>query len=75
MRKGSEIAFAVALVPVDFGLVFLAAVTAYSVRFGWLSTLRPVIFSLPYDEFLLLAAGAGAIIVFFNAISPRQSMG
>jgi len=65
--KKSELAFAAALVPVDFGLVFLAALTAYSLRFGWLAGLRPVVFDLPFHEYLLLAAGAAILFVFFYA--------
>ncbi|MFA6603910.1 MAG: sugar transferase [Patescibacteria group bacterium] len=67
--KKSELAFTVVLVPLDFLLVFLAAITAYSVRFGWLAALRPVAFDLPWNRFLLLAAGAGLLFVMFMALS------
>jgi exopolysaccharide biosynthesis polyprenyl glycosylphosphotransferase len=67
--KKSELAFAAVLVPADFGLVFLAALTAYSLRFGWLAGLRPVVFDLPFREYLLLAAGAAALFVFYYAIA------
>ena len=67
--KKSELAFTVALVPLDFLLVFLAALTAYSVRFGWLAALRPVVFDLPFHDYLLLAAGAGVLFVMFLALA------
>jgi len=67
--KKSELAFAAILVPVDFGLVFLAGLTAYSLRFGWLAGLRPVVFDLPFTEYLLLTAGGAALFVFFFALA------
>ncbi len=73
--KRSELAFTVALVPLDFVLVFAAAITAYSVRFGWLAALRPVVFDLPFHDYVLLAAGAGLLFVFFLAMSGLYAVG
>jgi len=67
--KKSELAFAAILVPVDFGLVFLAGLTAYSLRFGWLAGLRPIVFDLPLREYLMLTAGASMLFVFFYALA------
>jgi len=67
--KKSELAFAAILVPVDFGLAFLGALSAYSVRFGWLAGVRPVVFDLPFHDYLLLAAGASALFVLFYALA------
>ena len=51
--KKSESLFSVLLVPLDFCLLFLAAVSAYKIRFSqsW-TDIRPIIFELPYSEYL-----------------------
>ena len=51
--KKSESFFSVLLVPLDFFLIILAAVSAYKIRFSqsW-NDIRPVIFNLPFDEYL-----------------------
>lgn len=50
--KKSESFFSVLLVPLDFALLVLAAISAYRIRFsaGW-TELRPIIFELPYQEY------------------------
>lgn len=64
--KKSELTFAVLLVPADFLLVFLAAATAYIIRFRWLAAVRPVTFELPWPEFVVLAmTGAGVFVLCF----------
>ena len=51
--KKSESLFSVLLVPLDFCLLFLAAISAYKIRFSqsW-TDIRPIIFELPYSEYL-----------------------
>lgn len=78
MRK-AELTFAVLLVPVDYAMVLLAAISAYSLRFGALADIRPVIFDLPFREFFGLAAATATlfIIVFafsglYGIIGPRR---
>ncbi len=51
--KRSELFFSFLLVPLDLVMIFLAGVSAYHIRFAQLATeIRPVIFSLPFGEFL-----------------------
>ncbi|MBN1584987.1 sugar transferase [Candidatus Uhrbacteria bacterium] len=67
--KKAELFFTVIMVPVDFCLVLLAALTAYFWRFGWLSEMRPVVFDLPFGQFLRASLAASAIFVLFFAIA------
>ncbi|MDD5252030.1 MAG: sugar transferase [Patescibacteria group bacterium] len=75
MKKHDELVVAVSLVPLDFLLTFLAAVTAYNLRFGWLAGLRPVTFDLPYAEYLGLAAAAALLSNAFLALSGLYRIG
>lgn len=51
--KKSESFFSVLLIPLDFILLFLAAISAYKIRFSsWWIELRPVVFNLPFNEYL-----------------------
>lgn len=67
----------IALVPIDYVLVFLALITAYYVRFsGYVAAIRPVVFELPFDEYLSLSwkVSLFAIIVFaFNGFYTMYS--
>jgi len=67
--KKAELTFLSILVPLDFLLVFAAALTAYSLRFGWLASLRPVVFEIPLGDFLLFSAGVSVVTVLFLAMS------
>ena len=50
--KKIESFFSVLFIPVDFIMVLLAGMTAYSLRFSqWSSSIRPVIFNLPFPEY------------------------
>lgn len=67
--KKSELAFTAALLPIDYALVFAAALTAYSLRFDYLPALRPVIYEIPLRDFLLFAAVVSAVTVACYAAS------
>ncbi|HOD86950.1 MAG TPA: hypothetical protein PKH52_01565, partial [bacterium] len=55
--KKPELFFSFLLVPLDYILVVLAAISAYHLRFSSLSTdIRPVIFNLSFDKYLELSA-------------------
>lgn len=65
--KRSEIILMVLQVPIDFLLLFLAAVSAYYLRFtDWAIGLRPVIFELTLLDFLQIVSlvGLGWLIIF-----------
>jgi exopolysaccharide biosynthesis polyprenyl glycosylphosphotransferase len=77
--KRAELAFTAALVPLDFLLIFAAAFSAYRVRFGWFAELRPVLFTMPIKEYLVISAAFAALFVVYFAFaglygvsSPRR---
>jgi exopolysaccharide biosynthesis polyprenyl glycosylphosphotransferase len=72
--KKSELFFTAALVPLDFLLVLLAGLTAYSLRFGWLIALRPAVFELPFRGYLMLALGLSFIYVLTYAMAGLYSV-
>lgn len=72
--KKSELAFRAILVPLDYGLVYLAALTAYQLRFGYFATVRPVIFEMPIKEFLIFSAGAAIVFTLLYAFSGLYSI-
>lgn len=57
------------LVPVDFCLVLLAGMTAYNLRFGWLTAIRPAALEMPWRGYFLLNLGFAAIFVLVFALS------
>ena len=67
----------IVLVPIDFVLVFLAAITAYYVRFSdSIREIRPIIFELPFDDYVSLSWKVSllAIVVFaFNGFYSMKS--
>jgi exopolysaccharide biosynthesis polyprenyl glycosylphosphotransferase len=67
--KRAELGFIAALVPLDYFLVFVAAITAYNLRFGWLTKLRPVILAIPFRDYLLFSAIVAAVFVLFFAFA------
>ena len=51
--KRSELIFSLVLVPLDFLMIVLAGISAYNIRFAQITAeIRPVIFSLPFSEYL-----------------------
>ena len=65
--KKSELTFATILIPVDFVMLLLAALTAYSLRFtGFVREIRPVVFDLPFKEFILISSmvSLGWLLIF-----------
>lgn len=65
--KKSELTFTFLLVPLDYLMLLAAAASAYFIRFSDISRdVRPVIFNLPFDTYLRIAAVvAVAWIVIF----------
>ncbi|NTW22038.1 sugar transferase [Candidatus Falkowbacteria bacterium] len=65
--KRSELVFSFLLVPLDFLMIVLAGISAYNLRFAQITTeIRPVIFNLPFAEFLqiLLAIAMAWLMIF-----------
>jgi len=54
--KKFELSFTFLLLPLDFTMLMLAAVSAYNIRFAEITAeIRPVIFSLPFSEYIAIS--------------------
>ncbi len=67
--KKTDLAFTAALVPLDYLLVFLAAVTAHALRFGAFAGIRPATLAIPFKDYATIAAGGAAMFVLIFAIA------
>jgi exopolysaccharide biosynthesis polyprenyl glycosylphosphotransferase len=67
--KRSELIITAVLVPVDFCLVFLAGLTAYNLRFGWLLAVRPAVLEMKLQGYMLLDLAFAAIFVVVFAMA------
>ncbi len=72
--KKSELACTAILVPLDFALVFLAAVTAHALRYHYFAGFRPVVFEIPFPEYLLFSAIVSAIFVLWFTLAGLYSI-
>src|SRR3989339_1460323 len=51
--KKAELVFSALLLPVDYLMVVIAGVAAYFLRFkSFLTDVRPVVYALPFDDYL-----------------------
>jgi exopolysaccharide biosynthesis polyprenyl glycosylphosphotransferase len=75
MLKKTELIFSVILVPLDFLMLIAAALAAYFLRFATLSALRPVIYEMPFWEFLKISLFMGAIWLVIFALSGLYTIG
>jgi exopolysaccharide biosynthesis polyprenyl glycosylphosphotransferase len=75
--KKIESFFSIILVPLDFILLILAGISAYNLRFSdWWSSIRPVIFNLPFNEFfrsLVFISILWLIILAFSGLYSIRS--
>lgn len=77
--KKAELAFTAALVPIDYILVFLAAITAYTLRFSTFVGIRPFYTQIPWSDFIVFSFALATVFVSIFAIAglytvtgPRQ---
>jgi exopolysaccharide biosynthesis polyprenyl glycosylphosphotransferase len=75
MLKKSELIFSAILVPLDFLMLIAAALAAYFLRFATLAELRPIIYEMPFGEFLNIAATTGLIWLLIFALSGLYTIG
>lgn len=72
--KKSELIFTAILVPIDFLMLVLAGLAAYSLRFSaFVSEIRPVIFNLPFGEYFKVVFFVAAIWIAVFAFSGLYS--
>lgn len=66
--KKAELAFGFILLPTDYLMLVLAAVSAYFLRFGTtVSEIRPVVYEMPFSEFLTIILISSAILIIIFA--------
>lgn len=72
--KKVELIFTGLLVPVDFLMVVLAGLTAYTLRFGeFIQGIRPVFYELPYPTYVKLVFASALAFPFLFALSGLYS--
>ncbi|RMD58750.1 sugar transferase [Candidatus Parcubacteria bacterium] len=60
--KKSALFFSFLLVPIDYLMIVLAGISAYYLRFSeWTTSIRPVIFTLDFNEYLRIVMTVAAI--------------
>lgn len=75
MRK-LDLFFATILVPLDYFVLLLAAVAAYGLRMSeFVVARRPVMFALPFDQYLRVAALVAVGWLIFFALSGLYTIG
>jgi len=72
--KRSELIFNALLVPVDFLMVVIAGIMAYSLRFTpQLSYFRPIVFDLPFSRFMEIVFIVTPVFILIFAINGLYS--
>ncbi|HUT22624.1 MAG TPA: sugar transferase [Candidatus Bipolaricaulota bacterium] len=70
MIKKSELIFVLIRLATDYILLLLAAITAYFLRFKQeITEIRPVIFDLPFDKYIIAALVVSVVWILFFFIS------
>lgn len=73
--KKADFILNIVLVPIDFILVFLAAITAYYVRFSEsVAAIRPVVFELPFSDYLSLVLKVSLFAILIFALNGFYTM-
>jgi exopolysaccharide biosynthesis polyprenyl glycosylphosphotransferase len=75
MLKKSELIFSVALLPLDFLMIVLAALVAYFLRFQTVVDFRPIVYELPLVEFLKISLLMALVWVVIFALSGLYTIG
>ena len=74
--KRFELIIALILIPVDLLMLFTAAFTAYTLRFeGFVTQYRPVIFELPFSDYLQVAIPLIVLWIILFALSGLYTIG
>lgn len=67
--KKSELLYSVVFLPIDYFMLLLAAIYAYSSRYTkWFVNIRPVIFDLDYDQFIDVSALVAVLWILIFAL-------
>ncbi len=71
--KKADLIFLSLLLPIDYAMIILAGLVVYYLRFSALENLRPVIFEIPFFQYLKLTFLVGFIWIFCLAVSGLYS--
>ena len=75
MKKKAELFFGVILLPIDFFMLILAGLSAYYLRFGvTVSELRPVIYEMPWTNFMLIMMFVALIMILIFALAGLYNL-
>ncbi|MBU0707144.1 sugar transferase [Patescibacteria group bacterium] len=72
--KRAELVFSAILVPVDYLMIIVAGLMAYRLRFWEIATLRPVVYELPFNEYISIVFIVGIIWLIVFALSGLYSI-
>lgn len=67
--KRTELVFSAVLVPVDYLMILVSGLLAYRLRFWEIATLRPVLYELPFKEYLPIVVAVGVVWLVIFALS------
>ncbi len=73
--KRSDLVFATLLIPIDFCMIVAAGLAAYFLRFGTLSTIRPVILEIPFSHYLGWTTAVACFYIVVFAASGLYRIG
>lgn len=73
--KRSDLIFATLLIPIDFCMIIAAGLAAYFLRFGTLTTIRPVVLEIPFFYYLALTIAVACFYIFVFAASGLYRIG
>lgn len=72
--KKPDLFFPLILIPLDYLMIILAGISAYYLRFVSFSEIRPIIFSLPFNEYLGLLIPFSILWILVLALSGIYSI-
>lgn len=73
--KRSDLIFALVLVPLDFIMIIAAGCAAYFLRFQWLVAFRPVIFEIPFTQYIFWVMLSALFFILVFACSGLYAIG
>jgi len=75
--KKAEITFSAMLVPVDYLMIILAALSAYTLRFSefYQSRIREIVFEMPFSGYFPVALGVGIVWLVIFGLMGLYTMG
>ncbi|USN53851.1 MAG: sugar transferase [Candidatus Nomurabacteria bacterium] len=73
--KKLELVISAILVPIDWLMIVAAGLASYYLRFTSFAELRPVIYEMPFDEYVNIVLGVAVLWLLIFAMSGLYSLG